>query len=348
MIAHFNTLALHTIVGLEQDETLVRSLNSGKLSPFMYNRLKIAWLIGLVTLGVAELSSCSKLHDLTQNPELGPLEQGFKASAAIGYCASLATTAFTGGSLPANVSFDHSSTPEYSSSGVLHVRVTQSSPLPFNSSIGDIYIAGLWDGINGGVISIVFGDFDVVHAQFKFYGIYTVPISKNINTGIINAIFAEQDIVIGQGSDTLLNLGLSKPEFNSELLRLNNNNPPDVFAAVKQKVWFISIDQKNTPSDIYDDAFTLNGGGQIAEVKSNSGGVLYHALIETKFSYATCKLNPVSGTGFIQNVKASGSSVDLGNITLDFHGACDGRASVKFATGKYIGSNGQNVRLNWQ
>ncbi len=311
----------------------------------IHNRLKIAFVMGVLTLMVAEMSSCGKLHGLIQPPELGPLDHGFKASAAIGYCASLATTAFTGGALPANVSFNPSSINGYSSSGVLHVMVSQSYPLPFNSSIGDIYIAGLWDGTNGGVMSIVFGDFDVVHAQFKFYGIYTVPISKDINTGTITTIFAEQDIIIGQGSDTLLHLSLSKPEFNTELLRLNENSSADVFTAVKQNVWFISIDQKTTPSNIYDDAFTLNGGGQIAEVSSNSGGVLYHALIETKFSYSTCALNPVSGTGFIQNVKASGSSVDLGNITLDFHGACDGRASVKFATGKYIGSNGKDVSL---
>ena len=110
----------------------------------------------------------------------------------------------------------------------------------------------------------------------------------------------------------------------------------------------ISIDQKNTLSDIYDDAYMLSGGGQIAGASNNSGGVLYHALIDTRFSYSACKLNPVSGTGFIQNLQASGSSVDLGNITLSFHGSCDGRANVNFATGKYVGSNGQNVNLNWK
>lgn len=314
----------------------------------MDNRLKIVFIIGLTALGATELSSCRKLHDLVQNPELVPLEQGFKASAAIGYCVSLAATAFTDGALPANVSFAPNVKNGYTSSGLLHVNVTQNTPIPFNSSIGDIYIAGLWDGLNGGVISIVFGNFDVVHGQFKFYGIYTVPISKKIDTGTINTIFAEQDIIIGQGSDTLLNLSLSKPEFNTELLRLNNSSSPDVFTVVKQNVWFISIDQKNTPSDIYDDVFTLNGGGQIAEVQSNSGGILYHALIETKFSYSTCASNPVSGTGFIQNVKASGSSIDLGNILVHFHSTCDGRADVQLATGKYIGANGQNISLGWQ
>lgn len=312
------------------------------------DRLKIVCSLGLLCLAVALLSSCRKLHDFVQKPELGPMEQGFKASAAIGYCASLATTAFTGGSLPSNVTFTPHTDAGYSSSGVLHVTFTENDPLPFNRTVKDIYIAGLWDGLNGGVISIVFGDLNLLNGEFKFYGIYTVPITKESGSGTITSIFAEQDIVIGEGSDTLLNLSLSKPSFNLELLRLNQGPSPDVFLAVKQNVWFISIDQKNTPSDLYDDVFTLNGGGQIVETSSNSGGILYHALIETKFCYNTCLLNPIAGTGFIQNVKASGSSVDLGNITLDFHGACDGRASVKFATGKYIGTNGQNVSLGWE
>ena len=308
-------------------------------------RLKIIFIISLLSAATV-LSSCRR-DAFIQKPELGPLRQGFKASAAIGYCASLATTAFMGGTLPSNVTFNPSSEAGYSSSGVLHVSFTESSPLPFNQTVKDVYVAGLWDGENG-VISIFFGDLNILEGQLKFYGIYTIPISKKMDTGMITCIFAEQDILIGEGPDTLLNLSLSKPAFNSELLRLNEGYSTNVFTAVKQNVWFISIDQKNTPSDIYNDVFTLNGGGQIAEASSNSGGILYHAMIGTVFSYNTCNLNPVSGTGFIQNIKASGSSIDLGNITMDFHSTCDGRAKVDFATGKYISTFGQNVTLNWQ
>src|SRR4051812_42423635 len=104
--------------------------------------------------------SCRKFSELTQRPEITPLDQGFKTCAAIGYCASIASSAFTGQPLPDNVSFSQSSKAGYSSSGVLHVRVTSSTPVPFNHNTGDIYIAGLW-GTNGGVISIVFADIDI-------------------------------------------------------------------------------------------------------------------------------------------------------------------------------------------
>ena len=298
--------------------------------------------------GLATLSCCHKVSEFTQRAELTPLEDGFKASTAIGYCASLADIAFRREALPPNVTLNLSSQPGYTSSGIIHVHVDGSTPLPFSHSVGDIYIAGLWDGVNGGVISIVFGDFDIVSSTIKFYGVYTVPVTKKPGTGTINTVFAEQDIIIGQGSDTLLNLSLSRPKFDTELTRLNGSPAVDAFVAVKQNVWFVSVDRNNTPVNWYDDVLTINGGGQVVQAASNSGGILYHAMIETEFSYASCALNPLSGTAFIQNIKASGSSVDLGNITLNFHNACDGKAQVVLATGKYFTSNGKNIDLGWQ
>jgi len=49
--------------------------------------------------------------------------------------------------------------------------------------------------------------------------------------------------------------------------RLNEERPTDAFVAVKQNVWFINIDQKNTFPDFYDDDVIINGGGQILEAK---------------------------------------------------------------------------------
>jgi len=292
-------------------------------------------------------SSCKKLTEFTQGPELQPLEQGFKTCAAIGYCASIANSAFTGQPLPDNVAFTKSSKDGYTASGLLHVNVTNATPVPFNHNTGDIYIAGLWDA-NGGVISIVFADIDIFTSQYKFYGLYTVPVVKDQNTGKLTTIFAQEDIIIGQGSDTLLDLSLSKPKFDAELSRANQSYPVDVFTAVKQNIWFINVDQSGTLTNVYDDAFEINGGGQIVQASSNSGGVLYHAMIETKFSFTQCPQNPTSGTAFIQNFQASGSAVDLGNITLSFHDSCDGRAHIDLATGKYISSTGSTTALNWQ
>jgi hypothetical protein len=293
---------------------------------------------------IASIFSCNKLDEFTQGPEIQPLRQGFQACAAVGYCASLASAAFQGEPLPDNVTFESSTRDGYSSAGVLHVHVSTDHPVPFNTGTGDIYIAGLWDNTSGGVISIIFADINLIDP--KFYGLYTVPVIKK-ETGEVISVFAQQDLVIGEGSDTLLNLSLSKPKFSTELDRLNNPHPADAFAAIKQNVWFISANQNGTLSNVYDDDFEINGGGQIIEARSNSGGILYHAMIETKFNYNTCASNPTNGIAFIQNLKASGSSVDLGNLTLNFHSKCDGRASVTVATGKYVTANGKTVSLGF-
>jgi hypothetical protein len=70
-------------------------------------------------------------------------------------------------------------------------------------------------------------------------------------------------------------------------------------------------------------------------------------MIGTELSYANCSLNPIDGLALIQNLKASGSSIDLGNLTLEFHSHCDGRAKVIVATGKYVTANGKNISLGF-
>ena len=309
----------------------------------LISRLKTALiLVSVIVYG----ESCHRLDELDQSPELGPLDHGFKASAAIGYCASIASSAFQGETLPPNVSFQsRPAASGYTGAGILHVKVSADHPLPFNNHTGDILIAGLWNG-NSGVMSIIFADIDLLSSDFKFYGLYTVPVFKDPD-GRIQALFAEQDIIIGEGSDTLMNLSMSKPRFDTEVDRLNAPHPNDVFAAIAQKVWFISIDRKGTTADPYDDRYKVNGGGQVLEARSTSGGMLYHALINTEFSHGICSQNPLQGTAFIQNLKV-GSITDLGNITFKFHDNCDGKADVVVSTGKYIGSNGKSINLNWQ
>lgn len=301
--------------------------------------------VPILLLIVCFTFSCSKIDEFLQEPELTPLEDGFKASAAIAYCVSLASRAYTGKSLPSHVTYDEDARAGYTGSGLIYVDVSSGNPLPFNKSTsGDVIISGLWDGENGGVISILFADVNILKSEFKFYGLITIPVYVRPENGEIVAIFAEQDIVIGEGDETLLNLSLSKPEFNLELERLKTDAPSDVFVAVTQNVWHITIEPGND-ADLSDDKYEVTGGGQIVTAESNSGGVLYHAMINTQFS-PDCTKNPTSGNAFIQNLQA-GSIIDLGTILVDFHDDCDGNAVVTLATGKYATSTGSEVKLNW-
>ena len=101
----------------------------------------------LVVVLLFGLTTCKKIKEIADiNPEIDPLKQGFKTSAAIGYCASLAATGLSGGEAPPNVVFEASNNSNYSGSGIMYVTVNENYPLPFNNHIGDMVIAGLWDG----------------------------------------------------------------------------------------------------------------------------------------------------------------------------------------------------------
>ncbi|HEY4787303.1 MAG TPA: hypothetical protein VIH57_14690 [Bacteroidales bacterium] len=284
--------------------------------------------------------SCNKFKEYNQKPELESLQQGLKTSAAVAYCVSVASSAFKGAPLPDNVTFDKSS-------GLIYININKAHPLPFNQNIGDIIVACHWEN-NSGVMAVLFANIDILGGQVKLYGLNLVPFTER--TDGIWAMFARQDIILGNGSDTILNTAnISDLLFNTQLDRLNSGKPTDAFVAVKQNVWFINIDQANTLSNVYDDKITISGGGQIAEVKGETGGVIYHALIDAKINYSLCSKNPIDGFALSQNFKAGGQPiVDLGDSFLSFHNTCDGMAHVDFSSGKYVSYFGKNISLNIQ
>lgn len=303
--------------------------------------VQITFLIAFISI----FSDCRKIKEWKKDPDVTPLRDGFKVSAAIAYAASVAITAFEGQPLPSNVRFVTGNASGYSSSGILYIDVDNGFPLPFNPQTGQITVAGLWNGTSG-VISVAFTNIDLWAGEFSFYGLHTVPIGIDASTGNYIAMFAKQDIVLGSGSDTLMNLSMSNPQFSTEIARLNTPQPTDVFVAASQNVWFINIDQNSTPSDIYDDIFNINGGGQMALVSDDEGGIVYHAMIDTRFTPDQCNLNPIHGDAFIQNLRA-GDRIDLGTLLLSFHSDCNGKAHVEVGTGKYLGANNKDIPLNF-
>ena len=296
------------------------------------------------------LFSCRKYIEYNQQPELGSLQQGLKTSMAIGYCASIAMSAFKGKELPPNVTVITKNSDEFTSSWNLYIKIDNDHPLPFNNNIGDIIVSGLGDN-NGGVISIVFGDLNLLGGTIKLYGLYLVPVQSDIldNTKITTVFFKEDFVFDKSQSEALLDFNLTKLQFDSKMAGLSKESSSDPYIAVKQNFWIINIDQNNTYANPYDDNLTLNGGGQILEVEGASGGIIYHAIINTKVNYSVCPKNPTSGYAFSQNLKAGGNvSVDLGNSLLSFHSNCDGMAHVDLSTGKYLGYNGKNISLDVQ
>jgi hypothetical protein len=286
------------------------------------------------------------MEEYKQKPELEPIQQGLKTCAAIGYCASIFVSASLGQELPSNVTY-------FKNTGLIYIHLDNEHPLPFNSCVGDIVIGGFWHN-NGGLMTIIFGDVDILKGKIKLYGINTVPViyrEEEPELGekeSIITLFAKQDIVVGRGSDTILHYGdITDIVFNAELARLDEQKPSDAFVAVKQNVWFIDIDDAGTSNNVYDDYLTINGGGQLVEASGSTGGILYHAIINTKVSYYWCNKNPIEGFALTQNLKNDKDLLlDLGNALISFHGTCDGMARVEFCSGKYMSYYGKNISLD--
>jgi hypothetical protein len=49
----------------------------------------------------------------------------------------------------------------------------------------------------------------------------------------------------------------------------------------------------------------------------------------------------------MQNLKAD-TGIELGNILLNFHDRCDGKAYVEFSSGEWFNYIGRNVNLNFE
>jgi hypothetical protein len=120
---------------------------------------------------------------------------------------------------------------------------------------------------------------------------------------------------------------------------------PHFFFKRLGRYWLLDIDLANTVNNPVNDTITINGGGQIVEAASSTGGILYHAMINCKYNYSGCSKNPTIGNALSQNFKASNDFLDLGSTYLSFHNSCDGNVHVDFSSGKYIGYTGKDVSL---
>jgi hypothetical protein len=300
--------------------------------PILYRILAIVLIL--------QFCSCSRIKEYSQEPELESLRQGLKTSAAVGYCTSIVMMVVEGQKLPDNVVFEKNT-------GLIYIKINKTHPLPFNKNIGDIVVAFNWSG-RAGLMSILFANFDLLGGNGKLYGLYLVPFMKENEEEGLWTMFEKQDIVVGNGSDTLLDMSnITNIVFNAKVAQLNSEKPDNAFVAVKQNVWFINIDQNKTYSNPYDDDITINGGGQILEARGSAGGIIYHAMIDTKINYSICNLNPVSGFALLQNFKTGGEPyIDLGNSFLTFHDNCDGTVHVDVSTGKYVTYNNKYISLD--
>jgi hypothetical protein len=286
------------------------------------------------------LTSCKK-EELNIDEEVEPLKTNLQFSSLVGYSLSIANAVFNDTDLPANVLFDSVYTTEFAKAGVIYVEINDDFPLPFNGNLSGIMtIAGIWEG-DYGLLSISFAEIDLLETKFDFSGIYTIPLHKLSDNEII-CFYEASDEDVELDINDIFNL--TQADFDSEILKLDNEFPIDYEVALTKNYWFVSSNTSATFDDLYDDVYTINGGGQIKESSNTETGLRYLALINAKLNYSDCTLNPTGGNGYMQNLSL-GSSLELGTLELSFIGSCSGEANVSYASGKYKEYDSNTISL---
>ena len=303
-------------------------------------------VISSFTLIIILSDSCKELEEYFHDPETESLTDALKTCAIIGYSVSTAMSVMEGYHLP-NVRIKTRCN-VFPCVSVMLIRIDDSYPFSFSpGETGEVIVAGLWADEETAVFTLILTDFNIHTSTFRLKNIHTIPVIRTLD-GKIGVAFAGMDINLNQQSDALIEFNLLTQEIESEFERLENQRPEDVYVAVEQNAWFIEIDQKNTPGDLWDDSFIITGGGQLAEVTDNTAEVVQQAMVDVTLKQ-TCAANPINGHALVRIVNTEDEKFpELGTAILEFHGSCDGRADVLLATGAYIGSNGKSIRLNMQ
>ena len=153
------------------------------------------------------------------------------------------------------------------------------------------------------------------------------------------------DIQMNPDQDALLSLNLNTLEVQTELLRLDEPKPTDVYVAVLQDAYFIDVYNNLTGNDLEDDSYTVTGGGQLIRVDGSSAEITQQAMVGVEISPG-CLLNPTEGMALVKVTGLENQGFpELGTAVFEFTSGCSGTARVYAATGMYVGSNGKNIRF---
>ncbi len=299
---------------------------------FMKRLLIVFFMIAPVCI------SCGKIKDYLKEPETQVLGQNIQASYAVAFAANVSYTEMIGHHVP-NVIFNRSSN-SFPCTSLAVIKANAGDPF-LSNKIGEITIAGLWTDTSSAIFTILFTNLNFEDAKYSVLGINTFPMIRQEGKTLV--IYGSMDIDLNPNSDVLLSLNLSNQEVESEYARTEEEKPDDVYVAVSENGYFIDIDNKNTPGDIWDDTYTIFGGGQAIEMTNTSIGIFQQAMVGIEIS-SFCLENPTAGYALLKKVKTKDSNApELGTVVFEFRDACNGQAKVTVGTGEYIGSNGKSV-----
>ena len=216
------------------------------------------------------------------------------AGSSIGHSASMTAAAINAPVACVNVTQPCGAA--FPCSGVASVTLGDACPLPLGGvGSGQVAVSGSWaasdDATLGMELGIGVSDGGISVSQ-------AIGVKVTTQTGHETVAYTGQDVSVTNGA-----------------------------TLAGQSAWTVDVDEKMTPGDPSDDVYTLNGGTQSANV--GSGAQVAQVSLTTVVFDPSCRSNPVSGMGVIQQVGTS----SLEEVVVTFHSACDGKVDVKGTLG---------------
>lgn len=294
----------------------------------------------ILTVILLLLPSCRKLKDYFRDPETEILTETIHSAVLTGYSANIAMAVMGGQTFP-NVLSSRSNSGFPCTTTMIVDLTNVSHPSFAAEKAGTVTIAGLWPDANTAVLTLLYTDYHTGTSTLDLIGIETVPVIRDGNN--IQVAMASMDVRFNPNKESILSLNLTTFEIQSELFRLEQPRPADVYVAVTQNAYFIDVNNHGTVNNPDDDDYTITGGGQLIEVAGNSAEIVQQAMVEMKIT-SGCDAGPVAGMAIIRvtGVEDEGFP-ELGTAVLQCSSNCDGMAKVFVATGMYAGSNGRKT-----
>jgi hypothetical protein len=239
----------------------------------------------------------------SSNADLSPIEVALVAGASIGHSASMTAAAMDAPVACVNVTQPCSAA--FPCDGVAAVTLGDACPLPLGGvGSGQVAVSGSWAATDMATLGMMFG---IGVADGKLSVSEAVGVKVSTQTGHQLVAYTGQDVSVTNGS-----------------------------TLAAQSSWTVDVDEKLTPGDPSDDVYTLDGGQQ--GVSAGGGADVTQVTLTSVVLDPSCRTNPVSGTGIIQEVGTS----SLEEVFVTFHAKCDGKADVKGTLG---GTHSQKLVL---
>jgi hypothetical protein len=212
------------------------------------------------------------------------------------------------------------------------------SSVPLQLTTGTITVYGYWSSPDHAILTAVFSGSGGSNL-FPVDNISLFPVSKNGSS--LKIVYASIDINVTTAKNPA---ELTLEERNAAFLKLDRTASSEASANVSMEAWIVDRNDNGTQG-LFDDTYSISGGGQYIEAGSGSASVLQLGMANVVMG-SDCLLNPNSGFALLNELAASSSNVVLATALISFHSACDGKAKVTGAIGNYYRANGNLIPLN--